>query len=208
MSPIAVLKRAARDWYDEAFLYVALSAIWTLSLATVFLMPVVTVGLFYLAHEQVHDRLVNWQKFKDGIRLNWKDGLKLGLISYVITAVSLVDLYFYLGRQGTAWGILAFVWGYFILLWLGMSIYMWPMLVGMESPGLGLLFRNSFFMTMAYPVYTLVLLFFLILLAAISVLLPILMIGFWPTWFALVGARAFQDRMADVKRRKENLPAS
>ncbi len=203
MSPIGVLKRATMDWYEEAFLYVALSALWVLSLATIFLMPVVTVGMFHLAHEQVHDRIVNWKKFREGIRLYWKDALRLGLISYVVSTISLIDLYFYVSHHGAAWTIVAFIWGYFVLLWFGMSIYMWPMIVGMERPSLALLFRNSFFMVMAYPVYTLVLLFFLILLAAFGMLLPVVLLGFWPSWFALVSARAFQDRMKDVKRRQE-----
>jgi uncharacterized membrane protein YesL len=202
MSPISVLRKATMDWYEEAFLYALLSAIWVLSLATVVLTPVVTVGIFHLAHEQVHDRIVSWGKFKEGVRLYWKDGLKLGIVSYAITLVSLLDLYFYLSRQSAAWGVVAFIWGYFILLWFGMSMYMWPMVVGMESPSLMLMFRNAFFMVMAYPIYTLVLLFFLILLGAFSLLLPFFLIGFWPAWFVLVSERAFQDRIEDVKRRK------
>ncbi len=202
MSPFSVLKRATADWYDEAFLYVLLSTVWVLAQVTVALGPPVTAALFHVAHEQAHDRLPSWQKFKDGFTLYWRRGWIVGVVYDLVLIVTLVDLWFYVRHFQGTWKYLFFLWVYVLIIWMGASLYIWPMVVGMEEFSIVTVLQNALLLTLGFPLYTFFLVLVMVIVGAIGVVLPIIGIMAFPAWAALVSEWAFTDRMAVVRARR------
>jgi uncharacterized membrane protein YesL len=202
MNPFSVLKRATASWYEEAYLYVLLSIVWVLSQATVVLGPPVTAALFHVAHEQVHDRMPSWQKFKDGFVMYWRRGWIMGIVYDLVLMVTLVDLWFYLRHFHGMWKYLFFLWVYVLIVWMGASLYLWPMVVGMEEFSLATILRNALLITLGFPMYTFVLVLAIVVVGAIGVVLPVIGALAFPAWAALVSEWAFTDRMAVARARR------
>ncbi len=202
MNPLAVLKRATASWYDEAYLYALLSVVWILGQATVFLGPPMTAALFHVAHEHAHDRLVSWQKFKDGLVEYWRRGWMIGIVYDLVVLVTLVDLWFYLRHFQGMWEYMFFLWVYILIIWAGASLYLWPMAVGVDGLGLGANIQNALLLALSYPLYTFTLTLTIIVVGLVSILLPVIGILAFPAWAALVSEWAFVDRMKIAKEKQ------
>ncbi len=196
------MKRATASWYEEAYLYALLSIVWVLGQATVVLGPPVTAALFHVAHEQVHERVPSWQKFKEGFLTYWRRGWIMGIVYDLVLTVTLVDLWFYLRHFHGAWKYMFFLWVYVLIIWLGASLYLWPMVVGMEDFSLVTILRNALLITLGFPVYTFVLVLAMVVVGAIGVVLPVIGVLAFPAWAALVSEWALTDRMAVARARK------
>src|SRR5207248_706167 len=88
--------------------------------------------------------------------------------------------------------IFGIVWLYAIVVWLAMQLYMMPLLIEQDDKRVRLVLRNSFFLTMAHILPTMILLVVLSILVVISVAVTLLVALLTASVVALVMARALQ----------------
>jgi hypothetical protein len=116
------------------------------------------IGLQMLAREMAYDRFPELNDQWRGLRDYWRLALKAWLISAGITAICFLNVVFYASRSATSSsglsglaGPLYVVWGVMLVFWLGMHLYVGPLLLAQEKPGIRLAYRNAAVLTVSRP---------------------------------------------------------
>lgn len=191
---------AIRDLYEELMLLSGVSMLWWLAVLLIVPGPPATAGLCYLAHRIVHEQRVGfgffWEEAKGRFAKSWQL-VGVDLLGLLIIGT---NFYFYLRLEGF-WRYVAILWIYLFLLWVGMQIYLFPLLFEMEEPRLAWLLRNAVLLALFRPGYTLLLVILLLMTTFLSSALFILMIVAWPALMALVSARATTTVIAELETR-------
>jgi hypothetical protein len=117
-----------------------------------------SIGLQMLAREMAYDRFPELNDQWRGLRDYWRVALKAWLISTGIAAVCFLNLVFYASRSATSSsglsglaGPLYIMWGLLLIFWLGMHLYVGPLLLAQEKPGVRLAYRNAAVLTVSRP---------------------------------------------------------
>ena len=76
---------------------------------------------------------ITWTRF----RTNWKAGLALNALGMVVLSLLLLNLIFYTFQANVTLRLLSILWGYLILFWLSMQLYVYPFYLALEKPSLG-----------------------------------------------------------------------
>jgi uncharacterized membrane protein YesL len=155
------------------------------------LAPPATAALFnvswYLARERRIEFGYFWQGFKEYFGSSWK----VAGILLVALAILLADAYFFFQVQAR-WGpILGVIILWVILFLLMMQVYLFPLLIALEEKRLGLMFKNSAQLVLAFPLFCLLILVVALLGTALSVLTFVLLATAWMPFIALLFSRAF-----------------
>ncbi len=132
-------------------------------------------GFHYYANRKLNDERVEFSFFWEGLRLYWKRSLYLFLISIGGTALVLVNVVFYFSRQEQILGAVGmiFVW-VLVIGWLPMQMYAMPLLMEQESKSVRLVIRNAAVLALGNPGFSLVLFVIIVVFAAVSVLIPVI----------------------------------
>lgn len=182
-------------------LLVGASAVWWIGTVLVVPAPAAAAGLYYLAHRIAHEERIEfgffWQQAKQQFGRSWL----LAAINIATLGLLLVNIVFY-SQLTNFLRYATFAWMYLLLMWLGMQLYLFPMLFEMEQPRLLHVLRNALFLLLARPGYTLLLLVLLFLATLLSVALPFLLIGVWPALIAITGARATASTIEQITQRQ------
>jgi uncharacterized membrane protein YesL len=160
------------------------------------------VGLAALAAATAGPDVPRMAIFWQAVRARWKLSLVCMLVSGVVAVALLGNLYFY-AVVGTDWMRYAsFLWLYASLFWLGMHVYLLPLLVHVSEPRLLDLYRRAALITLGHPIHTLILLVGMLLIGSLTLLfLPIyVLIG--GAYIAMVQAHGFRE----IRRRHGDLP--
>ena len=161
-----------------------------------------TAGLYVIADRVVEGRTSSWRHFFQGMReyatLSWKVyGLwMLGLV------LILFNLLFYNRTGNTIGSFLSVLFLYAGLIWLGLLIYIGPLMVLQADKRLRTIARNAALMTFGRPVFTaatLILMGIIVVVSYVVLLLPII-ITF--AFLALWGFRATTTLIAEAEARR------
>ena len=190
MQAFHVVWRAIRDLYDDLFVFVPLSLLWWLCFLVIIPLPPAVAGLVYLANEIAHERRIEWRMAVEGARLFFWRSWVVFLVSVLGFLVVGMNIWFYLNQFTGLPQYLTILWLYLLIIWSAAQIYVYPLLIAMEKPRVLLIFRNALLLTLANPLFTVLLLVLFLALTVVSVAFPLLLILVLPGLLSLVSTRA------------------
>jgi hypothetical protein len=146
-----------------------------------------SAALANVARRSARDLHADRTVYLEGLRLYWRQALALSAIGMTILALLLLNIVFYSSRNTALLWALTFFWGYLSVFWIGVQVYLYPVLVGLDAPTASGALRIAAAMTLANPVFSLMLLLLAAVLTGISVLLAITLFVAWPALMILLG---------------------
>jgi hypothetical protein len=201
MPPFNVLWRALVSLYDETLtlvmanllwlvfnvpLYLLLAtfglafpefgALWLVGLAWLLLiLPTpATIALGALAREAAGPDVPRRGVFWEALRARWRLGLTCAAVSVVITAAIVLNIGFYATRTDGILRLTTILWLYGLWFWLGMHIYLVPLVHHVHQPRVLDLYRRAGLITLGHAVPTLLLTLVVLALGLLSILfLPV-----------------------------------
>ncbi len=151
--------------------------LWILMSLLVVTWPAATAGLFYLVKRVVDEELLSDPEsavindFWRGFRAEWRRSSSLALGSLAALVVLVVSLRFYGESTITLLNWLVGPISLLGLVWAGMQLYLYPLLIHRPERSPAAIAREAFLLTISYPLNTaLTLLTALVLLAGATIL--------------------------------------
>jgi uncharacterized membrane protein YesL len=212
MKAFSVAWRALVDFYNDLFFLFGMSLLWWACggifagaafgaawillrlggpwwLAPLLAMPAgpASAALAHVARRTARDLHADHTFYLEGVRSYWRQALALSAISMVILCLLLLNLVFYATQTAVVLWLLTFLWVYLSAFWVVTQIYLYPVLVGLEVPSVRGALRMAAAMTLANPLFSLILLLVAGLLTGISTLLVIPILVAWPAVIVLMG---------------------
>jgi hypothetical protein len=198
-----VLRASVRDWWDDWVNWMLLGLVWVLCWLTIILGPPATFALVYAASYSQHEGQV--ASLRELAREAWKNAALSWLwmlINVVVLLIFWVDLNFALSDttilQGIYLGLLVLL----LFLWWCTQFFMVPFFFEFEKPNLWKALKNGILMTLAAPLYALVICGIGLVVMALSFVFvaPLLLGGMG--LIALLGVRAVNERLVTFGVRK------
>lgn len=184
-----------RDWYNGMVGLAMMNFIWLVATLTVVLMPPVTAGLYVMTNSIGHG---TGGRLEDMIAGAWEYAwlsYQWALVNVVAAIMFAVGFWFY-GATETALGaVIQAIFTILIGLWLMVQFYVWPFLIEQEDKRLTIGLKNALFLTLANPIYTLLLISIVAVALAISVATVLPIAVFAATFISLLGNRAVIERL-------------
>jgi uncharacterized membrane protein YesL len=224
MNIFRTLWKSIKDLFEDLFILALINILWLLintplaiaafftlgnstALYIVMLLGVLTLGPsnagLYAVAERVSDgRTSSWRDFIAGLRaqplLSWKVyGLwMVGLI------VILVNLQFYSLNGSTIASFLYVLFLYFSVVWFGFLIYIGPLMQLQTDKRIRTIARNAALMTFGRPLFTLVTLALMAVIAVTSIWLPILLLLATASFMAIWSFRATLTLITEAEARR------
>jgi len=120
-------------------------------------------GLQYMTHELAEGEIMTFSDVWWGLRKYWVPALRSWLTSLIVTVLLLANVIFYARAVTThtstvhaVAGPLEALWIALLLFWLLLHLYVFPLLMVQESPGLLTTYRNAALMVAARPFFTII----------------------------------------------------
>ena len=205
MRVLKIIGRGAVAFYDELFLYMLVGLINLVAWILIIPGPFVLAGIYTITQQAVRAKGVNWRMIWDGVKEFGPRSLLLFLIIVGVYAIIGVNLWFYANPEISPFPSTIAVWttpifALFALIWTGVTFYAQALLMELEEPKMGLVLRNSLFLTILQPFQTLVLVIVGIASLALSIALPVLLIV-WPGFISAVAVTAARQLIGALRER-------
>ena len=217
MKAFSVAWRALVSYYNDLFFLAGTSLLWWITggvfagaaagagwvllrtdgpwwLAPLLSIPVgpASAALANVARRSVRDLPVDRAFYLEGLRSYWRQALALSAISMVTLSLLLLNVIFYSSRTtALPWG-LTILWAYLSLFWVGVQLYLYPVLVGLEAPTVSGALRMAAAMAFANPLFSLLLLALAAILTGIGTVLAVTLFAAWPAVMALLGEHSIK----------------
>jgi uncharacterized membrane protein YesL len=156
-----------------------------------------------VARRAARDLHVDRTDYLEGLRRYWRQALALSAISMAILALLLLNIVFYASRGSALLVALAFFWGYLTVFWMGVLLYLYPVLVGLDAPTISGALRIAVAMAFAKPIFSLVLLILAAVLTGISVVLAVTLFAAWPAVMVLLGEHSVSFLVQTATRKSQ-----
>jgi len=208
----SVAWRALGSFYNDLFFLAGMSLLWWVT-GGVFAGAAIAVGWILLradgpwwlapllaipsgpasaaianvARPSARDLHVNRSAYLEGLRLYWRRALALSAISLAVMSLLLLNVTFYSSRTTVLLWLLTFLWVYLSVFWVGVQMYLYPVLVGLEVPSISGALRIAAAMVLANPFFSIMLLVLAAILTGVSIALAITLFAAWPAVMALLG---------------------
>lgn len=199
-----VVWQSLKDLWEEILLAIGLSLLWWLALITIIASAPATVALADFGYRIAREQRVSLDEARATLRQHFWLSWRLGLASLLGIIIIAGNLWFY--AHLTGWlRIIAVVFIYLALAWLGVTIYVFSLVSAMKTPSARQVYRNAAILAFANPVYSLVIVVVLGLLVAVSIVIPPLGLAVAPALAAILCGHALVDRLelAAERRGKE-----
>lgn len=183
--PIDILKRTLRLFWDELFLLGLAGYLWML--LGIFILPIapLTAGLFYVTNQVAQGNVISFKLQFQAARRFLSRSLIWGAINALAGVLVWADLSYYQqlnGQLGTALLTLLLL---LVLAWSVIQVFVLGWLVELGPRRLRAAFRQAFVIVVTQPLFVIVLLIVLALLAVICWYLPIVL-GYAIAFLALI----------------------
>jgi uncharacterized membrane protein YesL len=183
MKAFTVMGRTIKAVYDELFLCVYLSVLWWIGTVLIITAAPATLGLHRVANRMANYQRVESSFFFEAARSNFFKGWLLYLIRVGIPVLIGVNVWFYVNMEGWMWLVgVFFVW--LLLATVMVGLYLFPLFWQQDEQNLVMVLRNAAILTLQHPIYTILLLLFIGVVAALSVI-PIVLIFLTPAIIAV-----------------------
>jgi uncharacterized membrane protein YesL len=141
--------------------------------------------------------------FREALRAYWRLALRCTAASVVITLALVWNVWFYY-NVGTGWlQLVSIVWLYATLFWLSLHIYVVPLLLHVADPRMLDVYRRAAFVALGHVGYTIVLLIFVLVFGALSIVFLPLYVLVSGAYISLIQAHALRE----IRRRHGDLAA-
>lgn len=183
------------DWWNSMVGLATMNLIWLGLSLTVVLFPPATAGIYSVTHSMAHGKGHHAGEFFDAARRYAWISLRWALANLVVGAVFAVNFVFY-GTLNKGWTlIIQVILAGVGIVWLAAQLYVWPFLMEQEQKRLRVALRNALFLTLANPLYSLVLLAVsgLVIVISLGAVLPFAV--FTVSFLSLLGNRAVVERL-------------
>jgi hypothetical protein len=198
--------RGFRHFWRRGYLYVWANLFWAALTLLVVTAPSAWAGLVRLSYVAHRDPLVSLDDFWQGFRETWRKTFVLALINIVIIITTLSNLIAYASEPGLGFVIMRTVWILSLVAWFGIQLFVWVFYFAMEQPTLLGAFRNAGVMIITNPLFIVGVLFVILIMGAVSSILPAAWFLLTGGIFAAIANSAVQDRLRDVGIDKSPLP--
>lgn len=201
LGALRVVWRGIVQFERYAWLYILanlLSIALSLPIVTI---PAAYAGLCRLSHTAQTSHTTTIGEFWSGFRAALGRGIIVGLLNVVVIAILIVNFLTYRNQTGALFVALRAAWVIILIGWVGVQLYLWPMLDEMEPATLASGFRNAALMVSLNPVFSLTLLTIIGVLVVISTALAVPWLLITGSLFACISNAAVLDRLALARHR-------
>jgi uncharacterized membrane protein YesL len=159
------------------------------------------IALGALAKEAAGPDVPRRQAFWDGLRARWRLGLGCAGASLLITVAVVFNIVFYATHTDGPLRLVSIVWLYALWFWLGMHVYLVPLIHHVQQPRFFDLYRRAALITLGQAGQTLVLVLLLLVLGVLSIIFLPAYVLVGAAYVALAQAHALRE----VRRRLGDL---
>lgn len=209
MRTLKIIAKAAVAFYEELFFYVLVGVIHIVAWLLVIPGPFALTAIYVVGQRAVRGLGVSWSLIWDGVK---EYGLRawllfvIAILGYVVVFSNLV---FYVNPSLSPFPESVGLWTtpFFLLVglvWTGVVFYAQAFLMELKEPKLGLVFRNSLFLTLLQPLQTLTFLLVTLLATVLSIALPVLLLVL-PGFVSCLSLTAVRELVTYLKERAESL---
>jgi uncharacterized membrane protein YesL len=201
-----VFMASIRLTFQRIGLLLVTNSLWWLLSLPLLTWPPATAGLYHVARRLTRPEEAEettWRHFFDGFRQYWLRSWQLMGLNLLLGGVIVVSFLFYLAREQLALRLVAAPVFYILLLWLGMQLYLFPLLIEQQQKDIRLVFKNAFILALGNVTFTLVLGLLLLSVILVSSTLtgPVLLILIS---FLAVAQTLGLQHLLQVQYQKEN----
>ncbi|NLF79403.1 MAG: hypothetical protein GX573_27230 [Chloroflexi bacterium] len=191
----AVVWNTVRDWYNGMVGLAAMNFVWLMLSLTVVLLPPATAGMYVVTHSIAHGTGAHFSDYGSGMRRYAWLSYHWALVTVSTGTVWGVCFRFYGAVASDFGGVVQAVLAAVGLVGLAVQFYVWPFLIVQDEKRLGLALKNALFLTLANPVYTLILLGTVALALIFSLIAILPLAVFAVSFISLLGSRAVVERL-------------
>jgi len=163
-----------KDFYDEMFLFVFINLLCVLLCIPLVTLAPALAGVYYVTNHLAHERYTTtWRDFFIGFRQYFAKIWQVLLADLFLLLIIVANINFYVGMPNQILKLVSIPFLYLLAFWLGLQIYLFPLLMEQGQKRLVLIFRNAILLTLGHPFFTIAFLLVILLLLLISVALTI-----------------------------------
>lgn len=140
-----------------------------------------------------------WETFRENL---WR-ALPWGMVNVLFVGVTFSNFLAYNHVPGFTVFCLRLAWLASTLAWCGIVLYTWALYYEMENPSVWGATRNALVMTLKNPLFTFAVVIGVMLLSAVSTVLPMLWILLTWSAVAAIGTAAVLNRLAEFRSSQE-----
>jgi uncharacterized membrane protein YesL len=196
---LRVLGRAVVQFERYGWLYVITNMLSVLLSLPIITIPAAYAALSHLSHTAQTGVTASYADFWAGFKMHFWRGITIGAANVIVLGILWVNFHTYTMQTALPFVALRVAWIIILVVWLGVQLYVWPILEEMEHPTLRGAFRNAAVMMLSNSFYTLILLIAVGIIALISVVViaPFLLIT--SSLIACISNAAVLDRLGKIK---------
>ena len=203
LAALRVVRRAVGQFEHYGWLYV-IANLMSVALS----LPLVTAvaayaALSHLSHTAQTTQTATYSDYWAGFRTHLWRGIGIAAINVVILGILWSNFSNYGAQTGLLFVALRTIWLIILIVWLGIQVYLWPILEEMEQPNLRGATRNAAVMMLQNPIFTVSLLAILAIIALISAALVIQWLLVTSSMLACIANGAVIDRLEIVQGQRE-----
>jgi uncharacterized membrane protein YesL len=211
MRAFRIIGKTAVAFYEELFHYFLMGLINIVAWLLVIPGPFALTGIYAIGQRAVRGEGVKWGEIWDTIKEFGPRALLLFVTVVAGYAVIGMNIWFYNNPDISPFPASVAVWVTPLwivlgLIWTGVMFYAQAFLMELKEPRFLLVLRNSLFLTVLHPLDTLLWIVIIALLAALSVVLPVLII-ITPGFITVLSLTAVRTLVADLTERAEAMQA-
>jgi len=226
MNIFRTLWKSLRELFDDLFILAVVNMLWILINAIAFLLilgayasgsPALnglalmlsvisfgpsSAGLYAIAERVTEGRTSSWRDFIAGMRTNARISWQVYGVWMLGLVIILFNLQFYSLNGTQISALLSVVFLYLLVVWLGLLIYIGPLMILQTDKRLRVIARNAALMTFGRPIFTIVTLVLMAVIMISSIWLIILLFVVTFSFLALWGFRATLTLIAEAEARR------
>lgn len=142
----SVFRDAVRLTFRRIGLLLTLNILWWLMSLLLLTGPPAAAALYHVSRRltdiEVSEQ-TTWRDFFEGMRRYWLSSWQLALVDLVLGGVISFGFWFYYNLEHDLLRWVALPIFYILLLWLGMQLYLFPLLIEQTDKRIRLVFRNA-----------------------------------------------------------------
>lgn len=146
-----VFRDSFRLTFQRIGLLLTINILWWLLSLLVFTWPLATAGLYHVSRRLTNIEVseqTTWRDFFKGMRQYWLKSWQLALVDLALGGVITFGFWFYFNLEHSLLRWVALPIFYILLLWLGMQLYLFPLLIEQTDKRIRLVFRNALILTL------------------------------------------------------------
>ncbi len=207
LDALRVLKRGFVQFEHYGWLYVMANLASVVLSIPVITIPAAYAGLSRLSHTAQTTPTATFSDFWVGFRAHLWRGVAAAIANIVILGILWSNFASYIAQEDLLFTLLRTAWIIILVVWLSVQLYTWPILEEMKQPNLRGALRNAGVMMLQNPIFTLVLLAALTLIAILSIALVIPLFLVTGSMIACIANAAVLDRLEIARTSRRNHPS-